>query len=94
MNGVEATMAIRAEFPDARIIVLTHLPGRRAGARALNAGASGYLLKNSLRHGADGDDPRGACRTKSALAGHYERRWRSTRLKRALSPSENPCPHD
>jgi len=49
MNGVDATLAIRAEFPDARIIVLTTYPGDVQAARALNAGASGYLLKNSLR---------------------------------------------
>jgi len=49
MNGVEATMAIRAEFPDARIVVLTTYTGDVQAARALNAGASGYLLKNSLR---------------------------------------------
>jgi DNA-binding NarL/FixJ family response regulator len=49
LNGVEATMAIRAEFPDARIIVLTTYTGDVQAARALNAGASGYLLKNSLR---------------------------------------------
>lgn len=49
MNGVEATIAIRAEFPDARIIVLTTYTGDVQAARALNAGASGYLLKNSLR---------------------------------------------
>ena len=50
MNGVDATVAIRAEFPSARIIVLTTYPGDVQVARALNAGASGYLLKNSLRH--------------------------------------------
>ena len=49
MNGVEATVAIRAEFPGARIIVLTTYTGDVQAARALNAGASGYLLKNSLR---------------------------------------------
>ena len=49
MNGVEATKAIRAEFPDARIVVLTTYTGDVQAARALNAGASGYMLKNSLR---------------------------------------------
>lgn len=49
LNGVEATTAIRAEFPDARIIVLTTYTGDAQVALALNAGASGYLLKNAMR---------------------------------------------
>jgi DNA-binding NarL/FixJ family response regulator len=49
MNGVEATAAIRAEFADARIIVLTTYTGDVQVARALNAGASGYVLKATLR---------------------------------------------
>jgi DNA-binding NarL/FixJ family response regulator len=49
LNGVEATIAIRAEFPDARIIVLTTYTGDAQVALALKAGARGYLLKNGLR---------------------------------------------
>ena len=49
MSGVEATAAIRAEFPDARIIVLTTYTGDVQVAAALKAGASGYLLKNAIR---------------------------------------------
>jgi DNA-binding NarL/FixJ family response regulator len=49
MNGVEATVAIRAEFPDARILILTTYTGDVQVARALNAGASGYVLKAGLR---------------------------------------------
>jgi DNA-binding NarL/FixJ family response regulator len=45
MNGLEATIAIRAEFPDARIIVLTTYSGDVQVLRALQAGARGYLLK-------------------------------------------------
>ena len=45
MNGVEATRAIRAEFPNARIIVLTTFDGDEDIYRALQAGARGYLLK-------------------------------------------------
>lgn len=45
MNGVEATKAIRAEFPNARIIVLTTFDGDEDIYRALQAGAKGYLLK-------------------------------------------------
>lgn len=49
MNGVEAITAIRAEFPAARIIVLTTYKGDVLALRALQAGASGYLLKSALR---------------------------------------------
>ncbi len=48
MNGVDATIAILAEFPDARIIVLTTYMGDVQILRALKAGARGYLLKNLL----------------------------------------------
>jgi DNA-binding NarL/FixJ family response regulator len=49
MNGVDAIMAIRAEFPEARIIVLTTYTGDVQVLRALKAGARGYLLKGLLR---------------------------------------------
>jgi len=49
MNGVEAIMAIRGDFPDARILVLTTYAGDVQAVRALKAGATGYLLKSSLR---------------------------------------------
>jgi len=49
MNGVDAIIAIRREHPDARIIVLTTYAGDVQAVRALKAGASGYLLKSSLR---------------------------------------------
>jgi DNA-binding NarL/FixJ family response regulator len=49
MNGHEAIIAIRAEFPGARIIVLTTYAGDAQAAAALKAGASGYMLKNLVR---------------------------------------------
>jgi DNA-binding NarL/FixJ family response regulator len=49
MNGVDAIAAIRAEHPEARIIVLTTYAGDAQAVRALKAGAVGYLLKSSLR---------------------------------------------
>jgi len=49
LNGVEATIAIRAEFPNARIVVLTTYTGDVQVPLALKAGASGYLLKNGIR---------------------------------------------
>jgi DNA-binding NarL/FixJ family response regulator len=48
MNGIEALIAIRNEFPDARVIVLTTYAGDVQILRALKAGAQAYLLKNTL----------------------------------------------
>ncbi len=49
MGGIDAIAAIRAEFPTARIIVLTTYRGDAQALRAIKAGASGYLLKSMLR---------------------------------------------
>jgi DNA-binding NarL/FixJ family response regulator len=49
MNGIETILAIREEFPNARIIVLTTYSGGVQAVRALKAGASGYLLKSMAR---------------------------------------------
>jgi DNA-binding NarL/FixJ family response regulator len=48
MNGLDAIIAIRGEFPEARIIVLTTYAGDAQVLRALKAGARAYLLKNLL----------------------------------------------
>jgi DNA-binding NarL/FixJ family response regulator len=48
MNGLDATIAIRSEFPDAKIIVLTTYSGDVQVLRALKAGARAYLVKNLL----------------------------------------------
>jgi DNA-binding NarL/FixJ family response regulator len=49
MGGIDAMGAIRGEFPDARIIVLTTYVGDVQVLRALKAGARAYLLKGLLR---------------------------------------------
>jgi DNA-binding NarL/FixJ family response regulator len=46
MSGLEAMIEIRSEFPSACVVVLTSYNGDALIARALKAGASGYLLKN------------------------------------------------
>jgi len=46
MSGIDTVIAIRAEFPDARIIMLTTFQGDVEIQRALEAGARGYLLKS------------------------------------------------
>ncbi len=47
LGGVEATMAIRKEFPDARIIVLTTFDTDEDIYRAVQSGAKSYLLKDT-----------------------------------------------
>ena len=49
LNGIEAIIGIRSEFPDARIIVLTTYAGDVQVLRALKAGARGYILKGHVR---------------------------------------------
>jgi DNA-binding NarL/FixJ family response regulator len=49
MNGIEAIIGIRSEFPNARIIVLTTYAGDVQVLRALRAGAQGYILKGNVR---------------------------------------------
>src|SRR4029077_18635996 len=49
LNGIEAIIGIRNEFPNARIIILTTYTGDVQVLRALKAGARGYILKGHVR---------------------------------------------
>ena len=46
LSGLDALLAIRSEFPEARIIMLTTFEGDIEIRRAIEAGACGYLLKS------------------------------------------------
>jgi DNA-binding NarL/FixJ family response regulator len=46
LGGLDVMIALRSEFPDARVIVLTTFEGDMDVQRALKAGARGYLLKS------------------------------------------------
>jgi DNA-binding NarL/FixJ family response regulator len=46
MSGIDAMIAIRTEFPDARVVILTTFEGDVEIQRALEAGARGYILKS------------------------------------------------
>jgi DNA-binding NarL/FixJ family response regulator len=48
LNGIEAIISIRADFPNARVIVLTTYTGDVQVLRALKAGAGAYLLKGHV----------------------------------------------
>ncbi|KAA6465186.1 response regulator transcription factor [Acidobacteria bacterium AB60] len=49
LSGIDALIAIRTEFPDARVIMLTTFEGDVEIQRALEAGAQGYMLKSMPR---------------------------------------------
>jgi DNA-binding NarL/FixJ family response regulator len=49
MSGIDALISIRAEFPSARVIVLTTYAGDALAERALKAGAQAYVLKGEVR---------------------------------------------
>jgi DNA-binding NarL/FixJ family response regulator len=49
MDGIDAILAIRSEFPNARVIVLTTYEGDALAYRALKAGARAYILKSMVR---------------------------------------------
>ena len=51
MSGVEAAIAIRGEFPNARLIALTSYGGDEDVRRALAAGVNAYLTKDVLQEG-------------------------------------------
>ena len=68
MNGFDAIVAIRGEFPDAKIVVLTTYKGDVQILRALKAGAQGYLLKNTFHKELVRNDPSGSCREKGAFS--------------------------
>jgi DNA-binding NarL/FixJ family response regulator len=50
LGGLDVMIALRSEFPDARVIVLTTFEGDMDVQRALKAGARGYLLKSMPPH--------------------------------------------
>jgi two-component system response regulator NreC len=47
LNGLEATRQIRAQFPDARVLVLTRHANKEYVYQGLRAGASGYVVKQA-----------------------------------------------
>jgi DNA-binding NarL/FixJ family response regulator len=49
ISGIDAMVAIHAEFPDARVIILTTSDGDAEIHRALESGAQGYMLKSMPR---------------------------------------------
>ena len=87
MNGLDAIMAIRNEFPQARIVVLTTYSGDVQVLRALKAGAHAYLLKN-LCHKELLGTIRSVYAGKKALSPEASHEIASHATDDALSPAE------
>jgi DNA-binding NarL/FixJ family response regulator len=87
MSGLDAIMAIRGEFPDARIIVLTTYSGDVQALRALQAGARAYLLKN-LVHKELLDTIRAVHAGKKTLSPQVSYELAEHATDNALSPGE------
>jgi DNA-binding NarL/FixJ family response regulator len=87
MNGIDAISAIRGEFPEARIIVLTTYAGDVQALRALKAGARGYLLKNLL-HKELLDTIRAVHAGKKTLSPEISYQLAEHATDEALSPAE------
>ena len=87
MNGIDALIAIRNEFPEARIVVLTTYTGDVQVLRALKAGAQGYLLK-SLLHKELLETIRAVHAGKKALSPEASHEIASHATDDALSPAE------
>src|SRR5262249_12955197 len=87
MSGLDAIMAIRGEFPDARIIVLTTYAGDIQALRALQAGARAYLLKN-LVHKELLETIRGVHAGKKALSTEVSYQLAEHATDDALTPAE------
>lgn len=85
VDGIEATRRVLAELPDTKVVVLTSFSDRGQVERALQAGAIGYVLKDS--------DPQELVNAvRSAAAGHAPI---DPRVARALLPSAaRPSPID
>ena len=90
MGGLDAIGAIRGEFPDARIIVLTTYAGDAQALRALQAGARGYLLKNAL-HKELLDTIRAVHAGRKALASEVSFELAEHATDDALTPARYAC---
>ena len=80
LDGVAAIAAIRADFPDARVLVLTTYDGDESVFRALENGARGYLLKDCSTA-----DLLAAIRTVHAGGTHVSERAASRLAERAMA---------
>ena len=87
MNGLDAIMAIRGEFPEAKIIVLTTYSGDVQVLRALKAGARAYLLKNTV-HNDLVETIRAVCAGKKALSPEASFELAEHATDDALTPGE------
>jgi two-component system NarL family response regulator len=87
LGGVEAIIAIRAEFPDARVIVVTTYDGDEDLYRAIQSGAQSYLLKD-MSKAEIMENIRAIYAGQPRLAPHLAERLAERRKRRDLSQRE------
>jgi two-component system NarL family response regulator len=87
LGGVEAIIAIRAEFPDARVIVVTTYDGDEDLYRAIQSGAQSYLLKD-MSKAEIMENIRAIHAGQPRLAPHLAERLAERRKRRDLSQRE------
>ena len=87
MDGVDAVLAIRNEFPSAKIIVLTTYAGDAQILRALKAGAQGYLLK-AVMHKELADNIRAVYAGRRVMAPEAAAQLAEHTGEEALTPKE------
>ncbi len=87
MSGIDAIIAIRSEFPEARIIVLTTYAGDALCHRALKAGAQAYILKGNVRKDLL-DTIRGVCAGKKFIHAEVAAELAGHAMDDALTPRE------
>ena len=94
MSGIDSLIAIRTEFSEARIIMLTTFEGDVEIQRALEAGARGYMLKSMPPRELGGGDPPSLRREKARASGGG-RASRGTYKRRGSHPPRDRCapPH-
>ncbi len=96
VDGVTATRQVRAELPDAQVVILTSFSDRERIVAALDAGAVGYLLKDAepeellagIRAAARGESPLHPRAARELLGARTDKQQLSSEAAADLTPRE------
>ena len=91
MNGFDAIIAIREEFPDAKIVVLTTYEGIRSNSSLPQGGAQGIPAQKYLAQGTRGHDPSSPCGKERPFLPEASYQIAEHATDDALTPGRNPC---